>query len=105
MRMNEFNETIDLKEDKKWTRKAYLTVFSVVFTVVMVLKFIFWKVVEATVFEEIAKTVLLAIVLGGFACLLFWVPITMLRDARRKLYPEYGKSWFKQLLKTTFKKK
>jgi hypothetical protein len=29
----------------------------------------------------------------------------MLRDARRKYYPEYGKNWFKQAWKEHFKKK
>lgn len=103
--MNEFNETIDVKEDKKWTRKAFATVWAIVFVLVVVLKVIFWKVVEATVFEEIAKVILVAAVLGVLACVIFWVPITALRDARRKLYPEYGKDWFKQALKILFNKK
>lgn len=103
--MEEFDVNCDIKEDKKWARKAFLTVFCVVATIVIVLKAIFWKVVEATVFEEIAKVILVAAVLGVLACVIFWVPITALRDARRKLYPKYGKNWFKELLKTTFKKK
>jgi hypothetical protein len=33
----------------------------------------------------------MAVVLAVLVCCVFWVPITMLRDARRKYYKEYGK--------------
>jgi hypothetical protein len=71
MIMEEFDVNYDVKEDKKWARKAFLTVFCVVVAIVVALKVIFWKVVEATVFEEVAKVAVMAIGIGGLACLLF----------------------------------
>lgn len=104
--MKEFDdEMIDIKEDRKWATKAFLTVGAIVIAIVAICGLLFGKVVEATLFEEIAKWAFMAVVLAVGACALFWVPITMLRDARRKYYKEYGKAWFKHAWKEHFGKK
>lgn len=104
--MKEFDdEMIDIKEDRKWATKAFLTVGAIVIAIVAICGLLFGKVVEATLFEEIAKWVVMAIVLAILVDVILWVPITMLRDARRKLYPEYGKKWFKEAVKLLFGKK
>ena len=78
-------------ENKKWTRKAYLVLASVVIGIIAIIGLIFGKVVEATLFEEVAKWALMAVVIAVIVCVIFYVPITMLSDARRRYYPEYGK--------------
>lgn len=103
--MKEFDVNCDVKDDKKWAWKAFFTVVSVVAVIVWIIGLFCGKVVEATLFEEIAKWGLGGIVLGLLIYGVLWVPITALRDMRRKLYPEYGKKWFKQALKEIFKKK
>lgn len=106
MIMKEFDdEMIDIKEDRKWATKAFLTVGTIVVAIVAVCGLLFGKVVEATLFEEIAKWALMAVVLAVCVCVILWVPITMLRDARRKYFPKYGKKWFKQAWKEHFGKK
>lgn len=104
--MKEFDaDLIDIKEDRKWARKAFLTVGAIVVAIVAICGLLFGKVVEATLFEEIAKWAVMAVVLAVLVCCVFWVPITMLRDARRKYYKEYGKDWFKHAWKEHFGKK
>lgn len=92
-------------ENKKWTRKVYGIIASTVVAIIGIIGLIFGKVVEATLFEEIAKWVVMAIVIAVIVCVICYVPVTMLSDARLKLRPEYGKSWFKQALKVLFGKK
>ena len=105
MIMEEFDEMIDIKEDKKWATKAFLTVGAIVVAIVAICGLLFGKVVEATLFEEIAKWAVMAIALAICVDVVLWVPITMLRDARRKYFPKYGKKWFKQAWKEHFGKK
>lgn len=102
--MKEFDD-FDYKEDRKWTTKAFLTVGGIVIAIVAICGILFGKVIEATLFEEIAKWAFMAILIAVGVCVVLWVPITMLRDARRKYFPVYGKSWFKQAWKEHFAKK
>ncbi len=105
MIMTEEQELEMIKENKKWTRKVFFAIWGAVVAFIGVLGLIFGKVVEATLFEEIAKWVVMAAAVGIVVCVVAYVPVTMLSDARRKLYPEYGKKWFKQALKSAFGKK
>lgn len=105
MIMTEEQELELIKENKKWKRNAFLTVGGVVIAIIAIIGLLFGKVIEATLFEEVAKWAVMAIVIAAIVCVICYVPITMLSDTRRKLYPEYGKNWFKQALKTLFKKK
>lgn len=92
-------------ENKKWTAKVYLWIEAAVIAIVAVIGLIFGKIVEATLFEEIAKWAVMAIVIGLIVCVICYVPVTMLSDARAKLRPQYGKGWFKEALKIIFNKK
>lgn len=105
MIMTEEQEFEWIKESKKWTRKVYLTIFGIVVGIIAICGILFGKIVEATLFEEIAKWALMAIVLGILVCGILYVPVSMLSQARRKFYPEYGKKWFKHALKSLFGKK
>lgn len=105
MIMTEEQELEMIKENKRWTLKVYAVVWAAVVAIIGVIGLVFGKIVEATLFEEIAKWALMAAVVGVIVCCVFYVPITMLSDARRKLRPEYGKGWFKQALKHVFGKK
>lgn len=55
MIMAEFNDNFDVKDDKRWAWKAFFTVVGVVAVIVWVIGLLFGKVVEATLFEEVAK--------------------------------------------------
>lgn len=103
--MTEEQELELIKENKKWTLKVYGVIWTAVVAIIGVLGLIFGKIVEATLFEEVAKWALMAIVIGLIVCVICYVPVTMLSDARLKLRPEYGKSWFKQALKVLFGRK
>ena len=93
------DELFDIQEDKRWARKAFLTVGCIVAVIIWVCGLLFGKIVEATLFEEIAKWAVMGIALGVLVAALCYVPITMLRGARRKYFPIYGKSWFKMAFK------
>lgn len=103
--MTEEQEIQAIKESKKWTVKAFAAVFGFVVAFIGIIGLLFGKIVEATLFEEITKWVVMAVIIGAIVCIICYVPITMLSDARRKLYPEHGKGWFKQALKIAFGKK
>lgn len=92
-------------ENKKWTAKVYLWIEAAVIAIIAVIGLIFGKIVEATLFEEVAKWALMAVVIGLIVCVICYVPVTMLSDARLKLRPQYGKAWFKEALKYLFGKK
>ena len=51
-------------ENRKWTAKVYLSIEAIVITIVAIIGLVFGKIVEATLFEEIAKWALMAIVIG-----------------------------------------
>lgn len=91
-------------ENKKWTAKVYLWIEAAVIAIVGIIGLIFGKIVEATLFEEIAKWAVMAIIIGLIVCVICYVPVTMLSDARLALRPKYGKEWFKQALKVLFGK-
>jgi len=99
-------EIDDIRENKKWTTKVRLFVAGLVALITAGIKALSWKVVEATVFEEIAKVALVSLGFGVAVSLVLWVPITMIADARLYYKPKYGKSWFKQAWKehSLFKK-
>lgn len=104
MIMENDKELQEIIENKKWTGKVYLCIEAVVVAIVAIIGLIFGKIVEATLFEEVAKWALMAVVIGLIVCVILYVPVTMLSDARRKLRPQYGKSWFKEALKYVFGK-
>ena len=101
---NEEKEIRLIKENKKWALKAYGVIAGTVITIIAVIGLIFGKVVEATLFEEIAKWAVMAVVVAAIVCVVCYVPVTMLSDARRRYYPEYGKKWFRHALKAAFGK-
>ena len=92
-------------ENKKWTAKMYLWIEMTVIAIIAVIGLIFGKIVEATLFQEIAKWAVMAVVIGLIVCVICYVPVTMLSDARLKLRPKYGKGWFKEALKYIYPKK
>lgn len=101
---NEDKELEFIKSNKKWALKAYGVIAAVVVAVIGIIGLIFGKIVEATLFEEVAKWVVMALVVAAIVCVVSYVPVTILSDARRRYYPEYGKKWFKHALKAAFGK-
>ena len=53
--MTEEQELELIKENKKWTLKVYGVIWTAVVAIIGVLGLIFGKIVEATLFEEVAK--------------------------------------------------
>lgn len=101
---NEDKELEFIKANKKWSLKVYGVIAAVVVAVIWTIGLIFGKIVEATLFEEVAKWVLMAFVVALIVCVICYVPVTMASDARRRYYPQYGKKWFKHALKAAFGK-
>ena len=59
--------------------------------IVAVCGLLFGKLVEATLFEEVAKWALMAVVLAGIMCVVFYAPIMVTSHARDEYKPKYGK--------------
>lgn len=93
------------KENNKWGHKVFATIWASVVVFIGILGLIFGKVVEATLFEEIAKWVVMAAGVGLVVCVICYVPVELIKMARWKLYPKYGKAWFKEAWKMAFGKK
>lgn len=103
--MENDKELMAVKENRKWTVKAFLAIEAFVVAIIAIIGLIVGKVVEATLFEEVAKWAVMAILIGLVVCVVCYVPVTILSDARSELRPVYGKKWFKEALKKIFKKK
>lgn len=101
---NEDKELEFIKANKKWSLKVYGVIAAVVVAVIWTIGLIFGKIIEATLFEEVAKWVVMAFVVALIVCAICYVPVTMASDARRRYYPQYGKKWFKHALKAAFGK-
>lgn len=87
------------KENNKWGHKVFAVIGAIVVAIVGIIGLIFGKVVEATLFEEVAKWVVMAIGIALIVCVLCYVPVEMAKLARHEYYPKYGKKWFKKAYK------
>lgn len=101
---NEDKELEFIKANKKWALKVYGVIAAVVVAVIGVIGLIFGKIIEGSLFAEVAKWAVMALVVAVIVCAVCYVPVTMLSDARRRYYPEYGKKWFRHALKAAFGK-
>ena len=93
------------KDNNKWGHKVFATIWASVVVFIGILGLIFGKIVEATLFEEIAKWVVMAAGVGLVVCVICYVPVELMKLARWKLYPQYGKAWLKEALKEAIGKK
>lgn len=82
------------KENNKWSHKAFAVIWAVTVAVIAIIGLIFGKVVEATLFQEIAKWAVGAAGVGLIVCVICYVPVELMKLARHKYYPIYGKRWF-----------
>ena len=83
-----------IKENNKWSHKAFAVIAASVAVFIWIIGLIFGTVVEATLFQEIAKWVVGGIAVGVLVSLIFYGPVEMMKLARCKYYPIYGKRWF-----------
>lgn len=91
-------------EDKyKWIKQSFIRLFILTVVIVGIIGAITWKVMEANVWLELAKWVVIAIVCGFSACILFAPIIGALDPIRDKMYPEFGKKWWLKWIKNGFK--
>lgn len=87
----------------KWIKQSYVRVFVLAAVITALIGLIIGKVVEANIYLEIGKWILLAGVVGFCACVLFTPLIAMLDPIRDKMFPEYGKKWWIKWIKNGFK--
>lgn len=83
----------------KWCLKIYGWIALVVAVIILVIGLIFGKIIEGTLVAEVGKWVVMSLVIIGIVLGLAYVPVSILAHRRDKLYPKYGKDWFKALLK------
>lgn len=83
-----------IKENVKWGHKVFLVLCLSVAAIIWVIGLIFGKVVEATLFQEVAKWFVGGIGVGLIVCVIFYGPIELIKLARIDYYPKYGKKWF-----------
>lgn len=89
----------------KWAKKIYSVIIPTVLAIVAVIGIVFGKVVEATLFQEVAKWVVMAVIITLLVCGLAYPIIGILASRRDMLYPKYGKKWFIEDIKRIFRKK
>ena len=89
----------------KWVKNAFLTVGIAAVVITLLVGLLFGTIVEETLFLEIAKWVLMAVLLGFLACALFYATIMIAGQRREMLYPQYGKKWWIEDIKRVFRKK
>ena len=92
-------------DEYKWIKTSFLRLFVLTIVIVAIVGLAIGKVVEANIWLEIGKWVILAIVCGVMACVVFAPIINALDTLRDQLYPEFGKKWFIQWIKNGFKVK
>ena len=83
----------------KWAKKVFGSVFGITVAVVLIIGLLCAKVIEGSLFAEIAKWVVMAVVVGGIVTGLAYVPVMLLGHKRDDLYMQYGKKWFWALFK------
>ena len=83
----------------KWHLKIYGSIFGIVIAIVAIIGLIFGKIIEGTLIAEVGKWAVMAVVIALIVVGLAYVPVSLLGHRRDKLYPIYGKGWFKALLK------
>lgn len=90
-------------DEYKWIKQSFIRLFILTVIIVGIVGAITWKVMEASVWLELGKWVVLAIVCGFSACILFAPVIAALDPIRDKMYPEFGKKWWIKWIKNGFK--
>lgn len=88
-----------MEDSVKWMKKIFGGIFVFTVLVVAIIGLIFGKVIEGTLFAEVAKWAFMAILLGCLMMGLAYVPVNLLRHKRNSLYPIYGKKWFWAMFK------
>lgn len=83
----------------KWGLKIYGYLALITVIVLAVIGLISGKIIEGTLIAEVGKWVVMGLAITGIVLGLAYVPVSLLAHRRDKLYPIYGKSWFKALLK------
>jgi len=86
----------------QWAKRAFLTVFFGTIAIVAIIGLLFGKVIEATLWEEIAKWAIMAVVLGAIMCVVLYAPIMVAMNRRSMFYEEYGRKWWIHDLKLSF---
>lgn len=87
----------------KWIIKSLISIFCFVAVLVCIIGLCIGKVVEATLLQEIFKWLLLAVICGAIACIVFMPIVAILDNVRDNLYPEFGKKWFLKWIKNGFR--
>ena len=88
-----------IKENNKWSHKAFAVITACVAVFIWILGLLFGSVVEENLFQEIAKYFVGGIAVGVLVSLIFYGPVEMMKLARCKYYPIYGKKWFAEAWK------
>lgn len=83
----------------KWMKRVFSWIAIITIAIVAIIGFAFGKIIEGSLIAEVSKWVVMAVVLAGLMCGLAYVPVSVLEHWRHKLYPEYGKDWFKMMFK------
>ena len=90
---------------QQWAKRAFITLFCSTIAIIAIIGICCGSVIEATLFGEIAKWALMAVIVGGIVCGIAYVPIMSAASRREILYPEYGKKWWIHDLKYGLYKK
>ena len=84
-----------MQDRVKWALKIYGSIFGVVIAIIAIIGLIFGKVIEGSLIAEVGKWAVMAVVVGLIVVGLAYVPVSLIGHRRDKLYPIYGKDWFK----------
>ena len=82
----------------KWCLKIYSWIALITVVILTVIGLVFGTIIEGTLVAEVGKWVVMGLAITGIVLGLAYVPVSLLCHRREKLYPIYGKDWFKALL-------
>lgn len=90
-------------DEYKWIKQSFIRAFVLAAIITCLIGLIIGKVVEANIWLEIGKWLVLSIVVGFCACILLAPVIGVLDPIRDKMFPIYGKKWWLEWIKNGFK--
>ena len=94
-----------MENKTKWIEQSHIRAFVLTVIIVAIIGLTTGKVMEANIYLEIGKWIVIAVVAGVCASFLLAPLIGSLDVVRDKLYPEFGKKWWIEWIKNGFKVK
>ena len=78
----------------KWIKQSFIRIFFLAIIITGLVGLIIGKVTEASIYLEIGKWLVIALVAGFSSCVLLSPIVAILDPIRDKMFPEYREKWW-----------